>query len=43
MGALKETGGNQTRAAKILGTTKRVIQYRIRKFGIDTRQFRPKK
>lgn len=43
MGALKETGGNQTRAAKILGTTKRIIQYRIQKLGIDTRQFRSKK
>jgi Nif-specific regulatory protein len=38
--ALKETGGNQTRAAKLLGTTKRIIQYRIRKLGIDARQFR---
>jgi len=43
IGALKETGGNQTRAAKILGTTKRIIQYRIGKLGIDTSQFRAKK
>ena len=42
MEALKETGGNQTRAAKLLGTTKRIIQYRIEKLGIDSRQFRVK-
>lgn len=42
MEALKETGGNQTRAAKLLGTTKRIIQYRIEKLGIDARQFRAK-
>lgn len=41
--ALKETAGNQTRAAKLLGTTKRIIQYRIQKLGIDARQFRAKK
>ena len=43
LGALKETGGNQTRAAKLLGTTKRIIQYRIQKLGIDPRQFRAKR
>jgi len=42
LGALRETGGNQTQAAKLLGTTKRIIQYRIRKMGIDARQFRQK-
>ncbi|MBN2198706.1 MAG: sigma 54-interacting transcriptional regulator [Candidatus Aminicenantes bacterium] len=40
--ALKETHGNQTRAAQILGTTKRIIQYRIRKMGIDPRTYRGK-
>ncbi|MFH2076605.1 MAG: sigma-54 dependent transcriptional regulator, partial [Pseudomonadota bacterium] len=40
MEALKETRGNQTRAAKLLGTTKRIIQYRIRKMGIDPRPYR---
>ena len=40
--ALRETRGNQTRAAKLLGTTKRIIQYRIRKMGIDPRPFRTK-
>jgi Nif-specific regulatory protein len=43
IGALKETGGNQTRAAKFLGTTKRIVQYRIQKLGIDPRQFRENK
>ena len=43
IGALKETGGNQSRAAKLLGTTKRIIQYRIQKLGIDPRQFRENK
>jgi Nif-specific regulatory protein len=40
LNALKECEGNQTRAAKLLGTTKRIIQYRIHKLGIDARQFR---
>ena len=39
MDALKETGGNQTRAAKMLGTTKRIIQYKISKMGIDPKKF----
>ena len=43
LGALKETRGNQTRAAKLLGTTKRIIQYRIQKLGIDAHQFRANK
>jgi Nif-specific regulatory protein len=38
--ALQETRGNQTRAAKLLGITKRIIQYRIRKMGIDPRSYR---
>ena len=33
--ALKQTGGNQNKAAKRLGTTKRILSYRIRKYGID--------
>ena len=41
--ALKETGGNQTKAAKLLGTTKRIVQYKIQKLGIDARSFREKK
>ena len=42
MDALKETGGNQTRAAKMLGTTKRIIQYKISKMGIDPKNFSKK-
>jgi Nif-specific regulatory protein len=41
--ALKETRGNQSQAAKLLGTTKRIIQYKIQKFGIDPWRFRPKR
>ena len=32
---LEATGGNQTKAAKMLGTTKRIIQYKITKLGIN--------
>lgn len=38
--ALKDTGGNQTEAAKVLGTTKRIIQYKIEKLNIDYRKYR---
>jgi Nif-specific regulatory protein len=41
--ALKETQGNQSKAAKLLGTTKRIMQYRIQKMGIDPRRFNQKK
>ncbi len=41
--ALKETNGNQTAAARILGTTKRIIQYKIKKYGIDCRRFKKKR
>jgi Nif-specific regulatory protein len=37
---LEATGGNQTKAANILGTTKRIIQYKITKLGIDPKLFR---
>jgi Nif-specific regulatory protein len=40
--ALKETKGNQSQAALILGTTKRIIHYKIKKFGIDPGRFRSK-
>jgi len=40
--ALEQTGGNQTRAAKILGTTKRIVQYKITKLGINPKHFRQK-
>ena len=38
--ALVSTLGNQSQAAKLLGTSKRVIHYKIHKFGIDPRRFR---
>lgn len=37
--ALQRTGGNQTAAARQLGTTRRILRYRIRKYGIDVSQF----
>ena len=38
--ALRRTGGNQSAAAKQLGTTKRILMYRIHKYGIDIQAFR---
>lgn len=38
--ALKDCNGNQTKAATTLGTTKRVIQYKIDQYSIDYRRFR---
>ena len=38
--ALKDAGGNQTKAAEILGTTKRIIQYKVTKYDIDYRRLR---
>jgi Nif-specific regulatory protein len=38
--ALKDTRGNQTEAAKALGTTKRIIQYKITKHNIDFSRFK---
>jgi len=38
--ALEQTGGNQRKAAIQLGTTKRILAYRVQKYGIDVRQFR---
>ena len=32
--ALDRTGGNQTAAAKLLGTTFRSFRYRLRKYGL---------
>ncbi|MBW1645321.1 MAG: sigma 54-interacting transcriptional regulator [Deltaproteobacteria bacterium] len=37
--ALKKAKGNQTRAAELLGTTKRIIQYKISRYGIDYRKY----
>jgi Nif-specific regulatory protein len=40
--ALKDVRGNQSQAARLLGTTKRIIQYKVQKYGIDTKRFRSK-
>ncbi len=41
--ALKETRGNQSQSAKLLGTTKRILQYKVKKLGIDPMKFRQRK
>ncbi len=38
--ALKDTRGNQSEAARLLGTTKRIVQYKIRNYGIEYRRFK---
>lgn len=38
--ALKDTSGNQTQAARKLGISKRMIQYKIKKYGINYKEFR---
>jgi Nif-specific regulatory protein len=38
--ALARTKGNQSAAAKLLGTTKRILTYKVHKYGIDCEQFR---
>ncbi|MGE5786256.1 MAG: sigma 54-interacting transcriptional regulator, partial [Myxococcales bacterium] len=40
--ALKDTNGNQTKAAERLGLTKRIIQYKIRNYRIPWERFVPK-
>jgi Nif-specific regulatory protein len=40
--ALKDVRGNQSQAARLLGTTKRIIQYKVGKYGIDPDRFRAK-
>jgi Nif-specific regulatory protein len=37
--ALKMTHGNRSQAARLLGSTERVISYKVRKHGIDTDDF----
>jgi Nif-specific regulatory protein len=38
--ALKTSRGNRSRAAKLLGSTERIISYKVRKYHIDCRRFR---
>ena len=37
--ALKITFGNQSHAARLLGTSKRVINYKVHKYAIDLKHF----
>ncbi|MBN2297331.1 MAG: sigma 54-interacting transcriptional regulator [Deltaproteobacteria bacterium] len=41
--ALKEARGNQSQAARLLGTTKRIIQYKVERYAIDTKRFKARK
>jgi Nif-specific regulatory protein len=40
--ASRRPGGNRV-AARLLGTTKRIIQYKVEKYGIDIKRFKAKK
>ncbi len=40
---LKDARGNQSQAARMLGTTKRIIQYKVEKYGIDLKRFKSRK
>jgi Nif-specific regulatory protein len=40
MDALKSTRGNRAKAARLLRTTGRIFNYKVRKYGIDWRRFR---
>jgi len=40
--ALKDARGNQAQTARLLGTTKRIIQYKVRKYEIQPQRFRIK-
>ncbi len=41
--ALKKAGGNQTRAAKLLNATLRIINYKINRYNIDPTQYKANK
>jgi Nif-specific regulatory protein len=41
--AMKTSKGNQSQAARLLGTTKRIIQYKVEKYSLDTKRFKLKK
>jgi Nif-specific regulatory protein len=38
--ALKSSRGNCARAARVLGTTERIVNYKVRKYRIDADRFR---
>jgi Nif-specific regulatory protein len=37
--ALKSTRGNRAKAARLLDTTERVLNYKVKKYGVDVRRF----
>ncbi|KAF0249840.1 MAG: hypothetical protein FD167_764, partial [bacterium] len=37
---LKSSRGNQAKAAVLLGSTERIINYKVKKYQIDYRRFR---
>ena len=37
--ALKSSRGNRAKAARLLGTTERILSYKVRGYGIDPRRF----
>jgi Nif-specific regulatory protein len=37
---LLKTKGNLTAAARLLGTTRRILTYKVHKYGIDCEQFK---
>jgi Nif-specific regulatory protein len=39
--ALKTTRGNRAKAARLLDTTERILNYKVRNLGVDARRFRP--
>lgn len=38
--ALKSTRGNRAKAARLLGSTERIVGYKVKRYGIDCRRFR---
>jgi Nif-specific regulatory protein len=38
--ALKTTRGNRAKASRLLDTTERIINYKVRRYGIDAKRFR---
>lgn len=43
LAALQSAAGNRAKAARLLSTTERIFNYKVRKHGIDWRQFRDKR
>ena len=38
--ALKTTRGNRAKAARLLDSTERIINYKVKQYGIDAKRFR---